>query len=204
MDTNVGNLYTVKKLKVNNFTTPINNKHSYPMKNLLLICLLLSQLLVLTACNDDEKDELYEDNMQEQPQPEIPSEDADKEEDNEPMGNNIIRLKIGSHNLSATLADNSSATALKQLLANGDITITMEDYGNMEKVGPLGTSLPRNDERITTEPGDLILYQGNSFVIYYAPNTWSVTRLGKINHITAGALLSILGSGNDIVALSLD
>jgi len=24
------------------------------------------------------------------------------------------------------------------------------------------------------------LYQGNSFVIYYAPNTWSLTRLGKI------------------------
>lgn len=204
MDTNVGNLYTVKKLKVNNFTTPINNKHSYSMKNLLLICLLLSQLLVLTACNDDEKDELYEDNMQEQPQPEIPSEDADKEEDNEPMGNNIIRLKIGSHNLSATLADNSSATALKQLLANGDITIAMEDYGNMEKVGPLGTSLPRNDERITTEPGDLILYQGNSFVIYYAPNTWSFTRLGKINNITAGELISILGRGNVSVTLSLD
>ncbi len=174
------------------------------MKNLLLICLLLSQLLVLTACNDDEKDELYEDNMQEQPQPEIPSEDADKEEDNEPMGNNIIRLKIGSHNLSATLADNSSATALKQLLANGDITIAMEDYGNMEKVGPLGTSLPRNDERITTEPGDLILYQGNSFVIYYAPNTWSFTRLGKINNITAGELISILGRGNVSVTLSLD
>ena len=193
-----------KKLKVNNFTIPINNKHSYSMKNLLLICLLLSQLLVLTACNDDEKDELYEDNMQEQPQPEIPSEDADKEEDNEPMGNNIIRLKIGSHNLSATLADNSSATALKQLLANGDITIAMEDYGNMEKVGPLGTSLPRNDERITTEPGDLILYQGNSFVIYYAPNTWSFTRLGKINNITAGELISILGRGNVSVTLSLD
>ena len=193
-----------KKLKVNNFTIPINNKHSYPMKNLLLICLLLSQLLVLTACNDDEKDELYKDNMQEQPQPEIPSEDADKEEDNEPMGNNIIRLKIGSHNLSATLADNSSATALKQLLANGDITIAMEDYGNMEKVGPLGTSLPRNDERITTEPGDLILYQGNSFVIYYAPNTWSFTRLGKINNITAGELISILGRGNVSVTLSLD
>ncbi len=30
--------------------------------------------------------------------------------------------------------------------------------GNMEKIGSLGTSLPRNDEQITTEPGDLILY----------------------------------------------
>lgn len=39
--------------------------------------------------------------------------------------------------------------------------------GNMEKVGSLGMTLPRNDRQITAAPGDLILYQGNSFVIYY-------------------------------------
>jgi flavodoxin len=38
-------------------------------------------------------------------------------------------------------------------------------------IGGLGTSLPRNDEQITTEPGDLILFQGNALVIYYAPNS---------------------------------
>jgi hypothetical protein len=43
----------------------------------------------------------------------------------------------------------------------------------MEKVGSLGTSLPANDERITTKPGALVLYQGNALVIYYATNSWN-------------------------------
>lgn len=34
----------------------------------------------------------------------------------------------------------------------------MSDYGNMEKVGPLRTDFPRNDEQITTSLGDIILY----------------------------------------------
>ncbi|MDE7353625.1 MAG: hypothetical protein K2O06_11325 [Acetatifactor sp.] len=38
----------------------------------------------------------------------------------------------------------------------------MSDYASMEKVGPIGTSLPRNDEQISTGAGDIILYQGNS------------------------------------------
>ena len=52
-------------------------------------------------------------------------------------------------------------------LAKGDITVEMEDYADMEKVGTLGISLPRNDRPTTTGPGDLILYQGHNFVIYY-------------------------------------
>ncbi len=62
--------------------------------------------------------------------------------------------------MTATLADNSSAGALKDLLKKGPVTINMSDYGNFEKVGPLGTTLPRNDEQITTSAGDIILYQG--------------------------------------------
>lgn len=53
----------------------------------------------------------------------------------------------------------TEAEALKELLAEGPLTIDMSDYGNMEKVGPIGTSLPRNDEQITTGAGDIILYQ---------------------------------------------
>lgn len=73
----------------------------------------------------------------------------------------------------------------------------------MEKVGSLGQDLPVNDEQITTEAGDLILYQGNSFVIYYAPNTWNFTRLGKINGVSAEELQDILGEGDITVTLSL-
>jgi hypothetical protein len=116
---------------------------------------------------------------------------------------NTLYLHIGRTTLTATLVENSSTEALKRRLAQAPITINMQDYGNMEKVGSLGTTLPRNDERITTAACDLILYQGNSFVIYYAPNTYSLTRLGKINNITAQELKNILGSGNVTVTLSL-
>lgn len=37
------------------------------------------------------------------------------------------------------------------------------DYGNMEKVGSLSSSLPRNDEQITATFGDLILYQRSAW-----------------------------------------
>ena len=73
----------------------------------------------------------------------------------------------------------------------------------MEKVGALGRSFPRNDEQITTQAGDIILYQGNALVIYYAPNSWNFTRLGKIDDVTAEELKSILGDGNVTVTLSL-
>lgn len=60
----------------------------------------------------------------------------------------------------------------------------MHDYSNFEKVGPLGATLPTNDEQITTQAGDLILYQGSSFVIYYDTNSFSLTRLGKIDNVS--------------------
>lgn len=117
---------------------------------------------------------------------------------------NQIKIKIGDKILTATLAENSSAEALKEILSKEDITINMNDYGNFEKVGTLGINLPRNDEQITTQAGDLILYQGDSFVIYYDANSWNFTRLGKINNITQVELKQILGEGNVTVTLSID
>ena len=117
---------------------------------------------------------------------------------------NMIYLKVNDKVFTASLENNSSADALLQLLSEGPITISMRDYGNMEKVGALNTSLPTNDEHITTEAGDIILYQGNALVIYYAPNTWNFTKLGKINDVTAEELMEALGDGNVSVTLSLD
>ena len=73
----------------------------------------------------------------------------------------------------------------------------------MEKVGLLGMNLPTNDQQITTEAGDIILYQGNALVIYYTPNSWNFTRLGKINNVTSEILKEILGDGNVTITISL-
>ncbi len=114
-----------------------------------------------------------------------------------------LNIQIGDHLLTADLSDNSSARALLELLADGPITIDMSDYANMEKVGELPQSLPRNDEQINTDAGDLILYQGSSFVIYYDTNSWNLTRLGKINNATKQELRDILGSGSVTAVLSV-
>ena len=116
----------------------------------------------------------------------------------------MLNITVNGTTLTATLEDHSSAQAFRDMLASGPLTIQMSDYANMEKVGPLGQNLPRNDERITTEAGDIILYQGNQITIYYSQNTWNFTRLGKINGVSAQELRSILGSGDVSVTFALD
>lgn len=96
----------------------------------------------------------------------------------------MLKITVGDQELLATFADNSSAEEFRDLLAQGPVTISMDDYGGFEKVGSLGTTLTRNDTRITTQPGDVILYQGNQITIYYGTNTWNFTRLAKINDST--------------------
>lgn len=114
-----------------------------------------------------------------------------------------INIRINERNLIATLNDNSSSKALIERLEEGELTIKMQDYSNFEKVGNLGFNLPRNDEQISTDHGDLILYQGSQFVIYYDKNNWNFTRLGKIDNISQDELKEILGDGNVIVTLSI-
>ena len=127
------------------------------------------------------------------------------DEDNMADGKLYIKVE-GAQNAewTATLAENSSVEALKKLLAEGEITIDMHDYSNFEKVGPLGATLPTNDEQITTQAGDLILYQGSSFVIYYDTNSFSLTRLGKIDNVSQEEMKHILGTGNVTITLSIN
>lgn len=115
-----------------------------------------------------------------------------------------MNIQIGEHLLTATLVENSSTEALIGMLSEGPVTVEMNDYAGMEKVGTLPESLPRNDEQINTGAGDLILYQGNSFVIYYGTNSWSLTRLGKIDGVTQQELMDILGEGSVTAVLSME
>ncbi len=133
-------------------------------------------------------------------------ETASEETDNsiEHMEDNTMKITARDTTYTATLADNSSAEALKELLTRGPLTINMSDYASMEKVGPIGTDLPRNDEQITTGAGDIILYQGDSLVIYYDTNSWNFTRIGKIEDVTGEELLEAFGDGDVTIAFSLE
>ena len=120
----------------------------------------------------------------------------------EPMQEeSALKITVGEHVFLATFEDNSSAEEFRELLSQGPLTIEMEDYGGFEKVGLLGTELTRNDRQITTEPGDVILYQGNQITIYYGTNSWNFTRLARIDD--PSELQEKLGSGSISVTFSL-
>ena len=115
-----------------------------------------------------------------------------------------VLLKVGGDTMTATLTDNEATRELMKLLEQGDITIRMSDHGGFEKVGALPQSLPTSNTQITTVPGDIMLYQGNQMVVFYGSNSWSYTRLGKIDGATASNLRQILGNGNVTLTLSLE
>ena len=115
-----------------------------------------------------------------------------------------IVLKVGGNTMTATLTDNEATRELTKLLEHGDLTIRMSDYGGFEKVGALPQSLPTSNTQITTVPGDIMLYQGNQMVIFYGSNSWSYTRLGKIDEATASNLRQFLGNGDITLTLSLE
>lgn len=101
----------------------------------------------------------------------------------------------------ATFADNQGAEALADLLTDGPLTLSLEDYGSFEKVGSLGQSLPTSNTHITTQSGDIVLYQGNQIVLFYGSNAWSYTRLGQVTDLTGWQ--EALGHGDVTVTFSL-
>lgn len=134
--------------------------------------------------------------------PEPPKEN-DPTEDNEEKEIAAMYITINGNKLEVTLAKNSAVDALVEILKQGDIVYTAEDYGGFEKVGPLGHSLPTENSQITTEAGDVILYSGNQIVLFYGSNKWSYTRLGKINGYSASELRTLFGTGAVQVTISL-
>lgn len=130
--------------------------------------------------------------------PEQPEENQDDE-------NTVISMYIyiNENKLEAELAENAATQALVEILEERDIIYTARDYGGLEKVGDTGIDFPTQNERITTTVGDIMLYNGSQIVIFYGQNTWSYTRLGRIEGYTANSLRQLLGSGNKEVRLSL-
>ena len=116
-----------------------------------------------------------------------------------------LYITIDGKTLSVELVDNAATQTLVAALQEGDITYEAHDYGGFEKVGALGRSLPTNDTQTTTQAGDVILYNGNQIVLFYGSNSWSYTRLGRMEYSSQTELESFLkaGQGNVMVKLSL-
>ena len=111
-------------------------------------------------------------------------------------------LEVNGYTFEVELENNTSAKALREYVSKEKRTLSLDDYGNFEKVGDLGITLPRNDETITTKEGDLILYLGNKLCLYYNQNTWDFTKLGHIKDTTH--LKEVLGKGSVQVTLLME
>lgn len=113
-----------------------------------------------------------------------------------------MSVQVGDSTFTATLEKNTAAEAFAALMEDAPVVIQMSDYAGFEKVGSLGTELPGSNSQTTTQPGDIVLYNGNQIVIFYGSNSWSYTRLGKIDDLTGWE--EALGSGNVTVAFSVN
>ncbi len=128
-------------------------------------------------------------------EPTAPSEKPNENKEEKFM--DTIYLTIGTHKITVKLEENAATRALVELLKEGDITYTAHDYGGFEKVGSLGHTLPREDRQMTTEAGDVILYSGNQIVLFYGSNSWSYTKLGKMQG-SMGEIKEILTEINPV------
>ncbi len=120
------------------------------------------------------------------------------------QSNTTMILKVNNSTLKVKLADNAATRALVERLKNGVVTYTAHDYGDFEKVGALGFSLPSNDTYITTEPGDIMLYTSNQLCIFFDSNSWEYTPIGKIEGMTKQQLKDSFGTGEVSITLSID
>lgn len=129
---------------------------------------------------------------------------ASQQNDNSITEENTVEkmtLQIGNNTFTATLENSDAVDALVDMMREAPVVIQMSDYSGFEKVGSLGTSLPTSNKQTTTQSGDIVLYTGNQIVIFYGSNSWSYTRLGRIDDLSGWE--DALGSGDVTVTFSL-
>ena len=111
-------------------------------------------------------------------------------------------ITIGGQTQSVTLVDNDATRELVAALQSAPITVTLND-NNFEIWGSLGRSLTTKNEQMTAQPGDVVLYSGQYICIFYDTNSWSYTRLGKIDGLSGSQLRTFLKAGQNNISVTL-
>ena len=114
-----------------------------------------------------------------------------------------MNITIDGQTKSVTLVDNAATKTLIEKLQQGPVTVTLNSSGGFEIWGALGFSLPTSNQQITAQPGDVILYNGSNICIFYGSNSWSYTRLGKIDGLTGNELSTFLKAGQSNISVTL-
>ena len=112
-------------------------------------------------------------------------------------------ITIDGQTQAVTLVDNQATKTLVEKLQQTPVTVTLNSSGGFEIWGALGFSLPTNNEQINAQPGDVILYNGSNICIFYGTNSWSYTRLGKIDGLSENQLRTFLKAGESNITVTL-
>ena len=126
--------------------------------------------------------------------------------DNEMKAENMeqkMYITIDGQTQSVTLVDNAATRALVEKLRQAPISVTLNSSGGFEIWGALGFSLPTSNQQMTAQPGDVILYSGSNICLFYGSNSWSYTRLGKIDGMSESELRSFLKAGESNISVTL-
>jgi len=129
------------------------------------------------------------------------STDAIAQNDNTTMDK--MYITIDGHEQSVTLTNNSATKALVEKLQQAPVDVTLNSSGGFEIWGALGFSLPTSDQQTNAQPGDVVLYNGSNICMFYGSNSWSYTRLGKIDGLSENELRTFLKAGESNIKVTL-
>ena len=187
------------------------------MKKHFLICLLLSMAFLLPACSRQipapnkaaelpETESISEnpsENEEHPKQPELPVEPEPALSEPAPQAETLA-LSINGTVLDVQWEENETVAELLAYVQNQSITVNTTIYGGFEQVGSLPQAFSRNDIQMTTEPGDIVLCSGNQLVLFFGSNTWSYTKLGHIEGISADELSELLSGDSAVIEIELN
>lgn len=174
-------------------------------KSILFLCLFLFSSRTIYSCSSFSNQEIVN------PPIDNPNDNNNSQDEENNIGEDIMEnvmnvLVNNTYILNVELVDNNATKELKNKVVkehNNYLELSLHDYGSMEKVGQLGFSLPTNNEQISVNTFDVVLYQGNQICFYYESNSWSFTRLGKVINIDSKSeYLNILGSDDINIVIS--
>ena len=114
-----------------------------------------------------------------------------------------MHITIDGVTKTATMVDNSATQTLVAKLQETPVTVTLNSSGGFEIWGALGFSLPTSNEQVNAQPGDIVLYNGSNICMFYGTNSWSYTRLGKIEGLSESELRTFLKAGESNISVTL-
>lgn len=183
------------------------------MKRFLSTVQCIAFVLCLTACgstSDDKagtsvlKSENYEGqakNNDTNSTDVLDKELVDSEMNTAPSEESEMKLFINDVEVPVIWEENDSVAELMEDASKGDIIIPMSMYSDFEQVGSLGKKYHSDDKQMTVHNGDIVLYNSSNIVLYYASNTWSYTRLGKMD-LPEQDVIDLLANGDVTIKIS--